>query len=53
MSLYNLNTFIVQTTDKLDFHTTLNMLFAVHLKHSSFWSFAHVKVMSNDLVQTM
>ncbi len=53
MSFYNLNTFIVPTTDKLDYHSTLNILFVAHLKHSSFWSFAHVKVMSNDLVQTM
>ncbi len=34
----------------LDFHTAYKNIFAVHLKHSSFWPSADVKPMSNDLV---
>jgi hypothetical protein len=33
----------------LDFHGTCKMLFAIHLKHSSFWPSADFKLMPNDL----
>ncbi len=31
----------------------IRILFADHLKHSSFWPLADVKLMSNDLVHAM
>ncbi len=34
----------------LDFHSIYKILFAVHLKHSSFWPSADVKHASNDVV---
>ncbi len=37
----------------LNFHSTLKILFSIHLKQSSLWSSAVVKPMSNDLEYAM
>ncbi len=37
----------------LDFYSTYNKHFAVHLRHSSFWPLTDVKPMPNDLVRAM
>jgi hypothetical protein len=41
------------TMSLLDFIVIKVILYAVHLKNSSFWSSAVVKPMSNDLVHAM
>jgi hypothetical protein len=36
-----------------DFHGVYKILFAVHLKHSSFWPSADVKPIYNDLLHVI